>query len=153
MALANTLSNHPSDHREAPPTVDAISPALGVPQATTLDNGYFDSETIAGLRARDILPSITTEREAHHLCWQRFSDDNPEAPADASPTLKMVPSGHAYSSNESWRRTFVNKSGYRRSFKSSKNSMNSSALLTAGSKWEPSANLAGFDTEPSGLFP
>ncbi len=62
LIVANTLSNHPNDQQEALPTVDAISPAVGV--------GYFSQTNVAGLLARQIDPYIATGREPHHVTWQ-----------------------------------------------------------------------------------
>lgn len=70
LIVANTLSNHPNDQQEALPTVDAISPAVGVPTAAALDAGYFSQTNVAGLLARQIDPYIATGREPHHVTWQ-----------------------------------------------------------------------------------
>jgi transposase len=90
LIVANTLSNHPTDPREALPTIDAIAPQLGTPEAAALDNGYCSSDNIAGLEARGIDPSIATGRDLHHASWSRFFEVNPEPPADVSPKLKMA---------------------------------------------------------------
>ena len=90
LVVAATLSNHPTDRREALPTVDAMPPELGTPQAAALDNGYFSPNNIAGLEARGIDPYIATGREPHHMSWTNFFDDNPEPAADASPKVKMA---------------------------------------------------------------
>ena len=58
LIVANTLSNHPNDQAEAIPTLDAIPAALGKPQASALDNGYFSANNIAAMEARDIDPYI-----------------------------------------------------------------------------------------------
>jgi transposase len=91
MIIAHTVSDHPNDKAEAIPTVDAIAPAVGKPQAAALDNGYFSPETIAQLEARGIEPYIATGREPHHKSWpQRFAAQ-PMPPADdASPMVKMA---------------------------------------------------------------
>ena len=67
LIVAVTLSNHPNDQQEALPTVDAISPAVGVPTAVALDAGYFSQSNVAGLLARQIEPYIATEREPRRV--------------------------------------------------------------------------------------
>jgi hypothetical protein len=39
LIVGESLSNHPTDQREAEPTLDAIPPAIGPPQAGAMDNG------------------------------------------------------------------------------------------------------------------
>jgi len=91
LIVGNTLSNHPNDKQEAAPTLDAISPEVGNPEAVALDNGYFSETTIAACQNRGIEPYIATGREPHHLDWHTFFAKKPEAPAeDASPTVKMA---------------------------------------------------------------
>ena len=72
LIVANTLSNHPNDQAEAIPTLDAIPAALGKPQASALDNGYFSANNMAAMEARDIDPSIATGREPHHASWWSY---------------------------------------------------------------------------------
>jgi transposase len=92
LIVANTLSNHPTDYAEALPTLDAIAPEVGKPQAAALDNGFFSAANIAGMAARGIDPYIATGRETfHHQNWQAYFAEQPAAPpADASPTIKMA---------------------------------------------------------------
>ena len=92
LIVANTLSNHPTDYAEALPTLDAIAPEVGKPQAAALDNGFFSAANIAGMAARGIDPYIATGRETfHHQNWQAYFAEQPASPAaDASPTGKMA---------------------------------------------------------------
>ena len=91
LIVASTLSNHPNDSGEALPTLDAIAPEVGVPQAAALDNGFFSAGNIAGMEARGIDPYIATGREAHHKNWRTYFAEQPVAPPDdASPTIKMA---------------------------------------------------------------
>lgn len=91
LILAHALSNHPNDKKEAAPTLDAISPAIGKPDAAALDNGYFSEANIAACQKRGIEPYIATGREPHHLDWHTFFQKQPERPAqDASPKVKMA---------------------------------------------------------------
>ncbi|MBM3273435.1 IS5/IS1182 family transposase, partial [Candidatus Kaiserbacteria bacterium] len=91
LIVASTLSNHPTDFGEALPTLDAIAPAVGQPQAAALDNGFFSAANIAGMEARGIDPYIATGREAHHQNWRAYFAEQPSAPPDdASPTVKMA---------------------------------------------------------------
>lgn len=91
MIIAHTVSDHPNDKAEAIPTVDAIPPAVGKPQAAALDNGYFSLENIAQLEARGIEAYIATGREPHHKSWQQRFAAQPMPPADdASPLVKMA---------------------------------------------------------------
>ena len=46
LIVSNSLSNHPNDKREAVPTLEAITPQLGKPEAVALDNGYFSETNI-----------------------------------------------------------------------------------------------------------
>lgn len=91
LIVANTLSNHPNDQAEAIPTLDAIPAALGKPQASALDNGYFSANNIAAMEARDIDPYIATGREPHHASWWSYFVHQPmPPPADASPKVQMA---------------------------------------------------------------
>ncbi|MEK7323843.1 MAG: transposase [Chloroflexota bacterium] len=91
LIVAQTLSNHPTDRREALPTLDAISPRVGQPNAAALDNGFFSPNNIAGMEARGIEPYIATGREPHHPNWQAFFAEQPAPPpVDASPKVKMA---------------------------------------------------------------
>ena len=91
LIVASSLSNHPNDKREAEPTLAALSPQLGKPQAAALDNGFFSPATIEACEKRDIEPYIATGREAHHRSWRSFFDQRPEPPsADASVKVKMA---------------------------------------------------------------
>jgi transposase len=91
LIVANTLSNHPNDQAEALPTLDAIPAALGKPQASALDNGYFSATNIAAMEARDIDPYIATGREPHHASWWSYFAQQPMPPAaDASPKVQMA---------------------------------------------------------------
>jgi transposase len=91
LIVAHALSNHPNDKQEAAPTLDAISPKVGKPDAVALDNGYFSADTIAACENRMIEPYIATGRDPHHLDWHTFFQEQPEPPAqDASPKVKMA---------------------------------------------------------------
>ena len=91
LIVAPSLSNHPNDKKEAEPTLDAISPEVGKPEAAALDNGYFSEANIAALERRSIEPYIATGREPHHKSWHSFFNELPEPPAeDASPKIKMA---------------------------------------------------------------
>ena len=89
--VSNTVSNHANDQGEALPTVDAISPAVGKPEAATLDNGYWSPSNVEELTARGIEPYIATARDRHHRSWQERFAQEPEPPAeDASLMVKMA---------------------------------------------------------------
>jgi len=91
LIVANTLSNHPNDQAEAIPTLDAIAPEVGKPQAGALDNGYFNAHTIEQMEARQIEPYIATGRESHHHSWRMYFAELPAPPsADATPREKMA---------------------------------------------------------------
>lgn len=91
LIVANTLSNHATDYGEALPTLDAIAPNLGKPDAAALDNGFFSADNIAGMEARKIDPYIATGRENSHKNWRVYFNEHPVAPsAEASPTIKMA---------------------------------------------------------------
>ena len=91
LIVATTLSNHPNDKHEAEPTVEAISPRLGTPDAAALDNGYWSPGNTKALEDRGIDAYIATGREPHHLSWERFFAKQPAPPpAEASPQVKMA---------------------------------------------------------------
>ena len=91
LIMAHALSNHPNDKQEALPTLKAISPELGQPDAVALDNGYFSEANIQGCENLGIQPYIATGREPHHLDWHTFFQQQPEPPADeASAIVKMA---------------------------------------------------------------
>ena len=91
LIVAHALSNHPNDKQEAAPTLDALAPEVGKPEAAALDHGYFSEANIAACQNRGIDPYIATGREAHHRDWHTFFQDQPEPPAEeASAKVKMA---------------------------------------------------------------
>jgi hypothetical protein len=91
LIVAHSLSNHPNDHHELEPTVDALPPAVGHPKAAAVDNGYFSADNITACLARDIEPYIATGRQPHHPTWQAFFAAQPTPPPEnASPKVKMA---------------------------------------------------------------
>jgi len=85
------LSNHPNDSQEAEPTLQAIPPTIGTPQAAALDAGYFGPATLAACAQRGIEPYIATGRDPHHLSWQqRFAPLADPPSEDASSQVKMA---------------------------------------------------------------
>ena len=89
--VACSLSNHPNDKAEAEPTLAALPPALGAPEAAALDNGFWSEQNMTALEERHIEPYIATGREPHHQSWQERFAAEPEPPAqDASPQVKMA---------------------------------------------------------------
>lgn len=91
LIVAHALSNHPNDKQEAMPTLEALSPEVGKPDAVALDNGYFSEDNIQACQMQGIEPYIATGREPHHLDWHTFFAEQPQEPAeDASPKLKMA---------------------------------------------------------------
>jgi len=89
--VGHTLSNHPVDTYEAIPTVDAIPPEIGQPQAAALDKIYFSPQNIQDLETRNIDPFIATGREPHHKTWrERFAQTPEPPPDDASLIVKMA---------------------------------------------------------------
>ena len=91
LIVANTLSNHPTDRNEAIPTLDAIPPQVGKPEAGALDAGYFSAHNIAEMERREIEPYIATGREPHYKSWKvRFAELPTPPPEDATPKVKMA---------------------------------------------------------------
>lgn len=72
LIVAHALSNHPDDKQEAAPTLDAISPTIGKPEAAALDNGYISETNITACQRRGIDAYIVTGRAAHHQDWHTF---------------------------------------------------------------------------------
>lgn len=91
LVVGESLSNHPNDQQEVEPTLDAIPPELGIPEAATLDAGYFSEANIALFERREIAPYIATGRDPHHPSWWERFAELPAPPADdASPKVKMA---------------------------------------------------------------
>jgi hypothetical protein len=91
LIVATSLSNHPNDKQEAEPTLDAISPRIGTPEAAALDNGYWSPGNFKALEVRGIDAYIATGRERHHVSWETFFAKQPVPPtAEASPLVKMA---------------------------------------------------------------
>jgi transposase len=91
LIVGESLSNHPTDQHQAEPTLDAIPPDLGTPQAAALDTGYFSEANIALFERREIDPYIATGRDPHHPSWwERFAELPAPPPEDASPKVKMA---------------------------------------------------------------
>jgi transposase len=91
LIVAPSLSNHPNDKQEAEPTVDAISPRVGTPDAAALDNGYWSPGNLKALADRGIDAYIATGREPHHFSWEKFlAQQLTPPPADASLKVKMA---------------------------------------------------------------
>jgi transposase len=91
LIVGDSLSNHPNDQAEAIPTLDAIAPEVGTPEAAALDAGYFSATTIQALLDRGIAPYIATGRDPHHPSWQeRFAAEPAPPPPDASLTVQMA---------------------------------------------------------------
>jgi transposase len=91
LIAAHSLSNHPTDRNEAIPTLDAISPKVGTPEAGALDAGYFSESNIAEMEQRGIDPYIATGRDSHYKSWRvRFAELPDPPPEDATPMVKMA---------------------------------------------------------------
>ncbi len=89
--VAPTVSNHPNDQHEVEPTVDAISPRVGKPDAAALDYGYWSPANVQALEDRGIEPYIATGREPHHHSWHSWFATQPAPPsADASVLVNMA---------------------------------------------------------------
>jgi transposase len=84
LIVASALSNHPNDQQEVEPTLDALAPELGQPNAAALDNGYFSAANVQALEARGIEPYIATGREPHHLSWRAFFAEQPALPPESA---------------------------------------------------------------------
>jgi hypothetical protein len=91
LIAAHSLSNHPTDRNEAIPTLDAISPKVGTPEAGALDAGYFSESNIAEMEQRGIDPYIATGRDSHYKSWRvRFAELPDPPPEDATPMVKLA---------------------------------------------------------------
>jgi hypothetical protein len=91
LIVAHALSNHPNDKQEAIPTLDAIAPELGKPEAAALDNGYFSEPNIRAFQERKVEAYIATGREPHHKDWHSFFTELGEPPGEeASPKEQMA---------------------------------------------------------------
>jgi transposase len=91
LIVGHALSNHANDQAEVAPTVAAIPPALGTPEAAALDHGYFSAANIETLEGCGIDPYIATGREPHHQNGKAYFGGVPDPPPDdASPKEKMA---------------------------------------------------------------
>jgi hypothetical protein len=91
LIVGHTLSNHPTDHGEAVPTVEAIPPALGTPPGAALDSGYFSAANVTALEERGVTPYIATGRQPHHQNWRvYFAAEPAPPPPGASPKEQMA---------------------------------------------------------------
>jgi len=91
LIVGTSLSNHPNDTHEAEPTLAAIPPEVGTPDAAALDRGYWSPATLAACAGRDIEPYIATGREPHHQSWrERFAPEPDPPPEEASAQVKMA---------------------------------------------------------------
>ncbi len=91
LIVGSALSTHPNDSHEAAPTLAAIPPDLGTPNAAALDHGYGGPATLEACADRDIEPYIATGREPHHQSWQeRFAPEPAPPPDDANAQVKMA---------------------------------------------------------------
>jgi transposase len=90
LIVAESLSNHPNDKREAEPTLAALAPQLGQVEGAALDNGYFSPSTFDACEKRGIEPYIATGRQAHHPPWQTFFAQADEPPSDTASSKVMM---------------------------------------------------------------
>ena len=91
LIVGHALSNHPNDTHEAAPTLAAIPPEVGTPDAAAMDQGYWSSATLEACARRGIAPYIATGRDPHHPSWrERFAPLPDPPPADASPQIQMA---------------------------------------------------------------
>jgi len=91
LIVGTSLSNHPNDTHEAEPTLEAIPPEVGTPDAAALDHGYWSPATLAACADRAIEPYIATGREPHHQSWQERFAPEPDPPSeDATAHVKMA---------------------------------------------------------------
>ena len=91
LIVGESLSNHPTDQQEVVPTLDAIPPNVGTPDAAARATGYFSATHSAVFARRGIDPYIATGRDAHDQTWQeRFAPVPAPPPDDASPQAKMA---------------------------------------------------------------
>ncbi len=91
LIVGPALSNHPNDAHEAEPTLAAIPPQIGTPDAAAMDRGYGGPATLEACARRGIEPYIATGREPHHQSWQeRFAPLPAPPPAEANPQVQMA---------------------------------------------------------------
>jgi transposase len=91
LIVGHALSNHPNDTHAAEPTLAAIPPELGTPDAAAMDQGYWSPATLEACERRGIEPYIATGRDPHHPSWrERFAPLPDPPPAEASPQVRMA---------------------------------------------------------------
>lgn len=89
--VGQSLSSHPVDVREVVPTLQSMPPAIGVPDAVALDNGYWSEANVRELEARGIAAHIATGRQEHRRDWQAYfaPQDPPPLPEGATVREQM----------------------------------------------------------------
>jgi transposase len=91
LIVGHALSNHPNDTHEAEPTLAAIPPEVGRPDAAAMDQGYWGPATLEACARRGVEPYIATGRDPHHPSWRERFAPLPAPPlADASPQVQMA---------------------------------------------------------------
>jgi len=91
LIVGTSLSNHPNDTHEAEPTLEAIPPEVGRPDAAALDHGYGGPAPLKACAARGIEPYVATGREPHHQSWrERFAPEPDPPPQEASAQVNMA---------------------------------------------------------------
>lgn len=91
LIVGYALSNHPNDTHEAEPTLAAIPPDLGAPDAAAMDQGYWSPATLEACARYRIEPYIATGRDPHHPSWRaRFAPLPDPPPQDANPQVQMA---------------------------------------------------------------
>jgi transposase len=84
LVVGTSLSNHPNDQGEVAPTLDAIAPAVGTPEAVALDAGFFSAANIRACEQRGIAPYIAPGREAHQQTLQDLLAPAPAPPPEGA---------------------------------------------------------------------
>jgi hypothetical protein len=91
LIVGTSLSNHPNDTHEAEPTLAAIPPEVGTPDAAALERGYWSPATRAACAGRAIEPYSATGREPpHQRGRERFAPEPDPPPKEASAQVKMA---------------------------------------------------------------
>jgi hypothetical protein len=101
LRVASPLAKHPTDPHEAPPTLDALAPAGGTPDAVAMAHGSCRAATLPAWAQRGLAPDMATGRAPPHKTWRLCCAEPPEPPpADARlqvqrASKRQPASGHA----------------------------------------------------------
>jgi len=93
LILVPNVTQDVNDKQQLEPALErlaTIPPEVARPECLLMDAGFFSEQNVKACLLAKIEPLIAIGREHHHTPWQeRFGDDPPPVPEDASPLEPM----------------------------------------------------------------